>query len=294
MTPLQQRIRRLSRPLEPLPTGVEPRLPRLANLKAVLFDIYGTLLVSGSGDISLSSGASRADAAPEAFQAVGLQPPADGQRIVDLLHETIRADHAQAPPEVDYPEVDIIEIWRATCDGLAMQGAIETVSRNFDYHALAVEYECRANPVWPMPGLTECLATLRAANVQLGVISNAQFFTQGVFPSLLGQTLEQLGFRTDLCVFSNEHRRAKPGLFLYEEMRRRLAASDLRPGDALYVGNDMLNDIWAASQVGFRTALFAGDRRSLRLREDDARVEGLSPDAILTDLRQTPAILSNT
>jgi len=47
----------------------------------------------------------------------------------------------------------------------------------------------------------------------------------------------------------------------------------------------MLNDIQPSGELGFRTALFAGDERSLRLREGDRRVENVSPDLIITDLR---------
>ena len=38
--------------------------------------------------------------------------------------------------------------------------------------------------------------------------------------------------------------------------------------------------------MGFRTALFAGDRRSLRLREGDSRVEGVSPDIVVKSLNE--------
>ena len=48
----------------------------------------------------------------------------------------------------------------------------------------------------------------------------------------------------------------------------------------------MLNDVLPAKQVGFRTALFAGDRRSLRQREDDLRVSKIVPDLVLTELGQ--------
>ena len=48
----------------------------------------------------------------------------------------------------------------------------------------------------------------------------------------------------------------------------------------------MLNDIYPAKQLGFQTALFAGDKRSLRLRTDDARCINLSADLVLTDLGQ--------
>jgi putative hydrolase of the HAD superfamily len=54
----------------------------------------------------------------------------------------------------------------------------------------------------------------------------------------------------------------------------------------LYVGNDMRNDIVPAASVGFNTALFAGDQRSLRLRESDADCRNVTPDVIVTDLRQ--------
>jgi putative hydrolase of the HAD superfamily len=52
----------------------------------------------------------------------------------------------------------------------------------------------------------------------------------------------------------------------------------------LYVGNDLLNDVLPASKIGFRTALFAGDRRSLRWRENDSRTSGVTPDVVITRL----------
>ena len=82
------------------------------------------------------------------------------------------------------------------------------------------------------------------------------------------------------------HRRAKPGTFLYEHAAERLAGKGVEPRDVLYVGNDLLNDCTPAQQVGFRTALFAGDARSLRLREGDGRVGETRPTVTVTDLRQ--------
>jgi putative hydrolase of the HAD superfamily len=58
------------------------------------------------------------------------------------------------------------------------------------------------------------------------------------------------------------------------------------------VGNDMLNDIYPAKKLGFQTALFAGDARSLRLRTDDPRCRNLSADLILTDLEQLIGYIS--
>jgi putative hydrolase of the HAD superfamily len=63
-----------------------------------------------------------------------------------------------------------------------------------------------------------------------------------------------------------------------------LCRRGIRHDEVLYVGNDMLNDIMPANSVGFRTALFAGDARSLRLREDEPSVRGSTPDLVVTDL----------
>ena len=65
-------------------------------------------------------------------------------------------------------------------------------------------------------------------------------------------------------------------------LRRR----NILPQEAVYVGNDMLNDVWAAKQIGMKTAWFVGDRRSARERSDDSRCAKLSPDLVITSLPQ--------
>ena len=144
----------------------------------------------------------------------------------------------------------------------------------------------RANPVWPMPGLERVVESLSSAGMQLGIISNAQFFTPLLFPALTGSTLAELGFRTELCYYSYQHGQAKPGLFMFERARETLSQLGMAPGQVLYIGNDVLNDMMPAGKIGFRTALFAGDRRSLRLREGDARVAGVEPDLVVSALEQ--------
>lgn len=150
-----------------------------------------------------------------------------------------------------------------------------------DLKRLAVEYEARTNAVWPMPGLVDCLAELAGAGLPMGIVSNAQFYTRELFPAFLGQSTDECGFAPDLQIYSYEQGFAKPGEGLYRLAVERLAARGITPSETLYVGNDMLNDVAPAQRVGFRTALFAGDARSLRLRADDPRVEGIRPDLVV-------------
>lgn len=101
---------------------------------------------------------------------------------------------------------------------------------------------------------------------------------------MLGGEAEELGLEPELQIYSYEHLHAKPGSRLYSLAAERLDARGIEAAESLYVGNDMLNDIMPAHRIGFRTALFAGDSRSLRLRTGDPRVEGVEPDLIVTRL----------
>jgi putative hydrolase of the HAD superfamily len=290
-TQLIERIRSLSRPLAPRPTGHPTRLLRLAGIRAVVFDVYGTLFVSGSGDIGTAKAEVDALALHRALRDVGVEGP--GTPAEALLRPAIERDHAELRARgVGYPEVDIVEIWRRVVAGLQGENR-GTAPTTEQLRALAVEYECLANPIWPMPGLKETLSGLSARGLAMGIVSNAQFFTPLLFPALLGADLEDLGLEPELCVWSYWLREAKPSARLFEELLARLRAHHgIVAGETLYVGNDRLNDIWPARELGLRTALFAGDARSLRLREDDARCQDAEPDVVIDDLRQLLQIVA--
>ncbi|MGH7199295.1 MAG: HAD family hydrolase [Planctomycetaceae bacterium] len=296
MHELQDIIRRFARPLEPLSTGVEPRLRPLPGIRAVLFDVYGTLVISPAGEIGTATPEARGGAFRESLAAVGLRCH-DGRAGVERYVATIESFHAEQRRQgTDHPEVDILEVWSQTLRSLRDDGLCEEQSRGVSprtahLERLTVQYESRTNPVWPMPGCRRCLAFAVETGRLVGLVSNAQFFTPLLFPALFGQDLDQLGVDPQLRFFSFESLQAKPGTFLFERAREAVSARGIEPERAIYVGNDLLNDVATAAAVGFRTALFAGDARSLRLREDDERVAGVVPDLVLTDLRQLPGCL---
>ncbi len=118
-------------PLQPVPTGLAPVLPAQIEIEAVLFDVYGTLFISGSGDISLAQSAGRDDEALAAllFKYHIESPP-------DLFREQFFAAIADSHTESrqkgkDYPEVEIDLIWHLVT-GI---GDLPSV------RAFAVEYE---------------------------------------------------------------------------------------------------------------------------------------------------------
>lgn len=284
-----QRLRIGSRPLRPRATGWTTRLPRMAAPpRVVLFDVYGTLMQSASGDVGVRDAADNGEAAGEALRQSGLRltAPHAGSAAVEGLREAIRRAHRRKIRRgIAFPEVDIRRIWLSVLRALMRAGTIRGTITPAIAALVAAEYETRVNPVWPMPGMLAALKRARQRGPRLGIISNAQFFTPLLFDALCGQSLEALGFEPDLCIWSYRDGIAKPSPEMYCEARRRLEAEGIAPRQVLYIGNDRLNDIVPAHSVGFRTWLFAGDRRSLRTREDHPLVGSRREDGVLAAWR---------
>jgi putative hydrolase of the HAD superfamily len=253
-----------------LPEDASPRLPRLAGVRAVVFDVYGTLFSSGVGDIGLATEENRDTALRTTLTENGLRlmPRAQAERLDDLLHSIIHSHQDKRRLQgTEYPEVEIRAVWKDFIQILLDRHFLES-GKPIDIEALVIDYESRINPTQPMPGLSDTLTQLRQFG-PLSIISNAQFYTPLLFEAFLGQSNEELGFCCACNVWSYTELEGKPSRRLYELAAQKLAAHhNLLPEACLYVGNDMRNDIWPAKEVGFRTALFAGDQLSLRRRPE--------------------------
>lgn len=262
------------RPMAPIPTALSQRGALRPPVRCLLCDIYGTLLISGSGDPG--SRPVRHDAT-EVLQTVltrhgvAMAPAA----VAEGLRQAIDRRHAAARGRgVDFPEVDIEAIWREVVPSADAQRI----------RRLAIEYEMVVNPVWPMPHLTELLAFRRHNDIRLGIVSNAQFFTPGLLAWFLGAPVEQLGFDPDLIFWSYRHGVAKPSPLLFQMAAEALVAKGIAPDQTAYVGNDLRKDILPAARIGLQTVLFAGDARSLRLEVPGTTDPLNAPDLIVTDL----------
>ncbi|HEY1121187.1 MAG TPA: HAD family hydrolase, partial [Haloferula sp.] len=143
-------------------------------LRAILFDVYGTLLKSSAGETH-----------PD---------PA--------IRGLIEKAHAASPHP--FPEIDIREI----------HASIHPQLSAAEIERLAMAHEQAVNPVITMPGAAETLRELSSRGLKLGLISNAQFYTVPVMESSLGDSLENFGIDPDLCFFSYLERRAKPDTHL--------------------------------------------------------------------------------
>lgn len=306
------------RPLTPIPSSMKPQLSPLPDIKAVLFDIYGTLLISGSGEVgSATDTKPPADktAAPNHketqfevkpqqdllfFQAfskaevkITISANSFNKLCTKLYINAIHQTHRELKSDgIIYPEVDILEIWHSIWNILSQREAVSTKISAHKLIQVAFLYELSSNPTWPMPKTCETLKTISYGGYSLGVVSNAQFYTPYIFSALCGESLIKLGFDQQALVWSYTLKQAKPSVQMFSSVLTYFRThKNIYPEEILYVGNDMLNDVHTAASVGCKTALFAGDLRSLRLRKENSLVQSDRADAIITDISQLKHIL---
>lgn len=263
-------------PLSPVPTTLCQSGNLKKKIKCMIFDIYGTLFISGSGDIGIAK-----KKVAEAYELeqllIKFKIRKTRKAVLNDLFAAIEKKHDELRKQgIDFPEVEIDRIWMS----ILKNNDLVTV-REF-----AAMFEMVVNPVYPMPNLKEMLSACKKSKVLLGIISNAQFYTPYLFEWLLDSDLKELGFHPDLILFSYKSGHAKPSPFMFQSAVERLKGLNVPADSALYIGNDMLNDIYPAKNAGFNTALFAGDARSLRLRKDVTKCKNLSADLVITDLIQ--------
>jgi len=236
------------------PSGAQPRLRPLPGIKAVIFDVYGTLLLGG-GPVRADEEADEDLAALLTEQGIRFEGS-----VTAALAEAVKRSHAASTAA--FPEVDLRALWS------------EVLQQDVTAE-LFLALENIRQPVALMPHARETLEVL--SSLPLGLISNAQANTIPTLERLTG--LSDL-FAPDLCILSYQHGEAKPSPALFESLATALAIRGIEPAEALVVGNDPRHDIAPARACGFRTALLMADRDSLR--------EGLTETAelILSDLPQ--------
>lgn len=258
-----------------------PRRPR-----ALLFDVYGTLLVSAAGGDPLSAlaegrgeGTAAAAALEAALAASGIAADAGGfaQEVAALIR---RSNEGRRSVRAN-PEVDVVQLLAERYPDV----------RSGWLRRVAALLEAALNPCAPMPGARALAADLARDGRPAGIVSNAQFYTPLLIEAHLGEEGGLGRFLPELTFFSYELGVAKPDRAAFDRAAEALAARRIPAGEAVYLGNSFENDMRPAHGVGFMTVLFAGDERSFRpgsgptASEPDSVVASLDEFASLAGLR---------
>jgi putative hydrolase of the HAD superfamily len=273
-------------PLEPL--DYPSKVRRLYDVRAIICDVYGTLINYWNDEFSQPQ---RKEAAllhvfhivvdrfvmAAALTAVN---PADTpeKTLRDFYHGLIALHHEQAAEKgVEFPEARIEKIWELIVALLKRHGYVPPVAqgeneRDFS-RRIAWLYNFHALGRRLYPGVVDTIDGLKKRNIIAGLLSNAQFYTPIDLTLLIrdqsGGKFDDLIelFDPDLTFFSYEYRVAKPNRLFFRRLYDALYEFHILPQQTVYIGNDLSIDIAPAQEAGMKTALFAGDRRSTYLHD---------------------------
>lgn len=240
---------------------------RIQGIKAILFDVYGTLINYWKEEFQ-SPQKKRKEKADSLLKTArefhfleALKKFAPAQSPETTLNELydfyIKEEHKKLQREgIAFPEVCIISIWQRILNRI---GICETDNTTLKKIAYFFNFHLYNRGLYQE--VSTLLPKLRAQNIKLGIISNAQFYTPiDLALHLSISELEEL-FDPAITLFSFKHKRAKPDEHLFSHALEALAQQEILPQETLYVGNDIENDIIPAQKAGMKTALFSGDKR---------------------------------
>lgn len=269
-------------PIATTPLAVDSCPP--SSFRAVLFDIYGTMLTSKAVTDEQRVKAI-ADICLDVFPDV--TPPTTSQcyEIKNRFYQQLT--HSYAALDIRggrRSEVDFRNVWAQVLQKELL------VDSGGDYlqrvELFAFLYAVRTHRTWPQPNLRQTIVGLAEKKIPMGVISNSQFYTPLIVNHFLDcpVTFSSAAipyFDQFLTFYSFQHGYVKPDDYFFVEAKSYLEDLGIDAKDAIYVGNDYRNDIDTANRNGLRSVLYAGDQASCRKNHPTAK-----PDFVVTDLAQ--------
>jgi putative hydrolase of the HAD superfamily len=144
-------------------------------------------------------------------------------------------------------------------------------------HIVALDHSAYSNSIVVERDVLETLQRLREAAYPMGLVSNIS-----LRPDLMRADLDRMGLSRylDATVFSSEVGVRKPNPLIFQEALGRLGTE---PGETVFVGDRLYDDVSGAQAAGMRAVL----THQFRQEEDP----DYAPDAVIKHLSELPAVL---
>jgi FMN phosphatase YigB (HAD superfamily) len=210
---------------------------RVAKVRAVICDVYHTLLRVGAGP------ADAEERWVELWRGYGMEPEGtlawfDGA----CARETGARNEARRAGGERWPEVEWESVVVAVAPRLGELAAGELDEFLFGHARLERTVEL-------MPGAGEVLGRLREAGVVLGIASNGQGYTRREL-AWVGLRMEWL--EEACCFWSGDHGYSKPSAAVFGRLSEALGRVGIAPGEVVMVGDREDNDVVPARAAGWR------------------------------------------
>jgi FMN phosphatase YigB (HAD superfamily) len=289
----------------------EPHCDPLPGVKAVLWNVYGTLLRISDGELLHDPhDAARLEVALDKtirefnmWHSMTRKPGAPWEYMMSIYRRIVEELRMVGTRRKgDVPEVNSAVVWRRIVGRLAQKeyefdrvqyGDEDALSEKIAYffHEMLQGHEAA-------PDAAAALNFVVNAGLPQGLLADAQCFTLTQLVRDLQQqdssaTIARL-FRPELVTLSYVEGVRKPSMSLFAGAYRGLKTLGLAPEDVLYVSSRVAGDLAVAKAIGFRTAVYAGEKLGLSVTVEDLQNPDVCPDRLLTSLSQIRDVLTGS
>jgi FMN phosphatase YigB (HAD superfamily) len=285
----------------------KPHLVRLPQVRAVLWNVYGTLLRIAGGELwfehpqafVMSVALDKTIQEYKMWASMSRKPGQPADYMKQLYTQVLTEQRSFPGGGEKYPEVGAERVWEALIKKLLQKdykfdagffGSLNEFSRKVAYffHASLQATAC----------YDEAAVALRHVarkKLKQGLLADGQCFTRvqlqrGLAAQDSEAVLDKL-LDKDLIVLSHQVRGRKPSERLFRQAVNALNQQGIAPNQVLHVGTSIQRDLVMARRLGMRTALFAGDRTSLQATAEQLKESAIRPDVMLTELSQIAEII---
>lgn len=291
-----------------VPRKAIPSIKPLPGIKGVTWNVYGTLLRITDGDLLLLPAQQiRMQVALEKtiqefnmWQSMTRKSGAPWEYLYAQYKDVLEEMQLTAPAKKgDVGQVSSTKLWRKLISRLEQK----EYQYDADFYGDPDEYAEKVayffhsclQGVAAMDKAAPVVKAVADAGLAQGLLSDGQTFTLTQLLRAFQATskLPPLGrlFSPGCVVLSYDVGVKKPSRTLFATAVEAFARQGLEPSEVLYVSNRWPDDLTVAKQLGFRTALFAGDKNSVQASAEELLTSDLRPDRLLTELTQIRNLL---
>jgi FMN phosphatase YigB (HAD superfamily) len=297
----------------PAPPKAEPvrakaHLRRLSGIRAVLWNVYGTLLAIPGGELwfehpqpfVMKVALDKVVQEFKMWQAMPRKAVAPGEYLGELYRRELLGQRSFPPKGERHPEVASDRVWAEVVKKLMPKDyrwdASVYGSLNEFGQKLAYFFHASLQGTAGYPGAAEALGLVKRAGLAQGLLADGQCFT----PLQLqrGLSAQDPDVRLDDLlgegprVLSYQVWARKPSPTPFRKALRALGEQGIEPGEVLYVGSSLPRDVAPARRARMQTALFAGDRASLQATPAEMKAAAGRPDVLLPELSQLAEVIT--
>lgn len=291
----------------PKPPGTEPIKAKpgcfgLKGIRCVLWGTYGTVLQVASGDLLFEHPKEfvtnlALEKTIQEFRMWGAMSRKPGQPADSLLpiyrNLLFELRATAGGPGEKHPELPSERVWEAIIQKLLKKdyvidhgtyGPISEFAKK-----VAFFFHVALQGANAYPGATRVFSELSMRGIAQGVLGNGQCFTPAQINwALINQENcdPEPWIRKDISVLSAMVGARKPSPRIFQAALELIRQHGFIPEQVLHIGSRLQEDLIGARKVGFKTALFLGDKVASQVEAAELKNPETRPDALITELSQ--------